>query len=60
MIAKATELLDEAIEAVPHPAARRHRARVRAEGAFRRALKKTSGVFSDQPEIFEKNGEHHA
>ena len=54
--AKAMELLDEAIEAVPHPTARRHRSRVQAEAAFHGFLKKTSGVFSDQPEIVGKNG----
>lgn len=53
---KAMELLDEAIEAVPHPTARRHRSRVQAEAAFHGLLKKTSGVFSDQPEIVGKNG----
>ena len=54
--AKAVELLDEAIDAVPRPTVRRHRSRVRAEAEFHGILKKTSGVFSDQPEIVGKNG----
>ena len=54
--AKAMELLDEAIETVPQPTVRRHRSRVRAEAAFNGFLKRTSGVFSDQPEIVGKDG----
>ena len=52
MLATAEKLLNEAIEAVPCPSIRRHRARARAMGAFRGRLRRPQSVFSDQPEIF--------
>ena len=52
MIASASDLLDEAIGAVPCPAIRRHRSRVRAHSIFWQRLRTRQGVFSDQPEIF--------
>ena len=54
MIDTAEQLLDEAIEAVPCTAIHRHRARARAESAFRGRLRSTKSVFSDQPEIFDR------
>ena len=52
MIASARDLLNEAIGAVPCPAIRRHRARVRAHSIFWQRLRSEQSVFSDQPEIF--------
>ncbi len=52
MIAEARKLLDEAIETVPCPAIRRHRARARGINAFWGRLRRPQSVFSDQPEIF--------
>ena len=52
MIASAYEILNEAIGAVPCPAIRRHRARVRAVSAFWGRLRRQQSVFSDQPDIF--------
>lgn len=49
----ARALLAEAVEAVPCPAVRRHRARARAFTAFNGVLRGNRSVFSDQPEIFE-------
>lgn len=53
MIAAAEELLSEAIETVPCPSIRRHRARARATSAFRGRLRRHRSVFSNQPEIFD-------
>ena len=53
MIAVAETLLNEATAAVPCPAIRRHRARARANTAFRGRLRRPQSVFSDQPEIFD-------
>ncbi len=58
IIHAARNLLDEAVETVPCPAVRRHRARARAISAFNGQLRGPRSVFSDQPEIFrakEKN-----
>lgn len=55
MIAAASDLLDEAIGAVPCPAIRRHRARARARSIFWQRLRSRQGVFSDQPEIFSRD-----
>ena len=52
MIDAARELLVEAVETVPCPAVRRHRARARAFSAFNGRLRGTRSVFSNQPEIF--------
>lgn len=52
MLATAHALLDEAVEAVPCPAIRRHRARARAFSAFHGRLRGARSVFADQPEIF--------
>ena len=52
MEAIAGELLEEAVESVPCPAIRRHRARARAFSAFRGRLRGPRSVFADQPEIF--------
>ena len=52
MIHAARELLVEAVESVPCPAVRRHRARARAFSAFSGRLRGSRSVFSDQPEIF--------
>ena len=52
VIRTARELLDEAVETVPCPAVRRHRARARASRAFHGRLRRPQSVFSDQPEIF--------
>ena len=49
----ARALLAEAVETVPCPAVRRHRARSRAFTAFYRLLRGSRSVFSDQPEIFD-------
>ena len=49
----ARALLAEAVEAVPCPTIRRHRARARAFTAFNGSLRGPRSVFSDQPEIFE-------
>lgn len=53
----ARALLAEAVEAVPCPAVRRHRARARAFTAFDGLLRGPRSVFSDQPEIFEAQQE---
>lgn len=53
MIFAAEELLFEAIEAVPCPSIRRHRARARATSAFRGRLRRPRSIFSSQPEIFD-------
>ena len=52
MATTAQALLDEAVESVPCPAIRRHRARARAFSAFNGSLRGTRSVFADQPEIF--------
>ena len=52
MIHAAQDLLLEAVETVPCPAVRRHRARARAFSAFNGWLRGPRSVFSDQPEIF--------
>ena len=52
MIDAAHALLVEAVETVPCPAVRRHRARARAFSAFNGRLRRPRSVFSDQPEIF--------
>ena len=48
----ADTLLREAVETVPCPVVRRHRARARAFSAFHGRLRRPRSVFSDQPEIF--------
>ncbi len=53
----ARSLLAEAVETVPCPAIRRHRARARAFSAFERDLRKTSSVFAAQPEVLGVTGE---
>ena len=52
LIDAAEELLNEAVDAVPCPAVRRHRARTRAISAFWGRLRRPQSVFSDQPDIF--------
>ena len=52
LIAAAEKLLNEAVNTVPCPAVRRHRARARAINAFWGRLRRTQSVFSDQPDIF--------
>ena len=52
MIGAAEKLLIEAIDAVPCPAIRRHRARARAISAFWCRLRRSKSVFSDQTNIF--------
>ena len=52
LIAAAEKLLNEAVDTVPCPAVRRHRARARAINAFWGRLRRTQSVFSDQPDIF--------
>ena len=52
MAAAAAALLAEAVESVPCPAIRRHRARARAFSAFYGSLRGARSVFADQPEIF--------
>lgn len=51
VVATAGALLDEAVEAVPCPAIRRHRARARAFSAFHGHVRRAH-VFGDQLEIF--------
>lgn len=53
LIAAAKELLLEAIETVPCPSIRRHRARARATSAFWGRLRRPRSIFSNQPEIFD-------
>ena len=60
MIAEAKKLLDEAIETVPCPAIRRHRARARGISAFWGRLRRARSVFSDQPKIFNLKEPHDA
>ena len=60
MISTARALLDEAIDAVPCPAAWRYRAQARATSAFHGRLRRPQSVFSDQPEIFEPQETHDA
>ncbi len=52
MVAAADALLVDAVESVPCPAIRRHRARARAFSAFYGSLRGNRSVFADQPEIF--------
>ena len=52
MISAAHRILEEAVEAVPCPAIRRHRARARALSAFHGRLRRPRSVFADQLEIF--------
>ena len=52
LIETARALLVEAVETVPCPAVRRHRARARAFSAFEGRLRGPRSVFSGQPEIF--------
>lgn len=47
-------LLDEAIDAMPCRAFRRHRARARATNAFRRSLCSANSVFADDPDMFRR------
>ncbi len=51
MVAAADDLLAEAVESVPCPAIRRHRARSRAFSTFYGRLRSARSVFADQPEI---------
>ena len=60
VINAARALLDEAVETVPCPALRRHRARARAVSAFSGQLRGPRSVFSDQPEIFGVQEANHA
>ena len=53
MIKTARELLNEAVDTVPCQVVRRYRARSRAFSAFHSRLRRATGVFSDQPEIFQ-------
>ena len=57
LVRHATRLLEEAIETVPCPAIRRHRARARAMSAYWWRLRRSESVFSDQSEIFESTTE---
>ena len=50
LVRGAERLLDEAAASVPCPAIYRLRARTQAARAFRRRLRRTESVFSDQPE----------
>ena len=59
MVAAADALLAEAVESVPCPTIRRHRARARAFSAFYGSLRGARSVFSDQPEIFTKREPPH-
>ena len=59
MIDAAERLLGEAIEAVPCPAIRQHRARARAVSAFQGRLRRPNGVFEAQPEIFDRRKKVH-
>ncbi len=52
MVTAAQALLEEAVEAVPCPAIRRHRARARAFSTFHGRLRGARSTFADQPEIF--------
>ncbi len=52
MVDTAEALLEEAVESVPCPAIRRHRARARAFAAFHGRLRRPQSAFADQPEIF--------
>lgn len=52
IVAIAHALLEEAVESVPCPAIRRHRARARAFSAFHGRLRGPRSAFADQPEIF--------
>ncbi len=60
VIDTARTLLDEAIEAVPCPAVWRYRARARAMSAFYGRLRRAQSVFSDLPELFERQETHDA
>lgn len=53
----AKALLDEAINAMPSRAMRRHRACARATSAFHGSLFRTNGVFADDPDMFRKKGD---
>ncbi len=57
LVTAARGLLVEAVETVPCPAIRRHRARAKAHSAFERNLRNPKGVFADQPEILALTGE---
>ncbi|MDE2850450.1 MAG: type I-E CRISPR-associated protein Cse1/CasA [Acidobacteriota bacterium] len=59
MMAAAGAVLAEAVESVPCPAIRRHRARARAFSAFYGSLRGTRSVFGDQPEIFSRREPSH-
>ena len=59
MIDAAERILGEAIEAVPCPAIRRHRAQARAFSAFHGRLRRPNGVFEAQPEIFDRREQVH-
>lgn len=52
MVTAANALLEEAVEAVPCPTIRRHRARARAFSTFHGQLRRPRSVFADQPAIF--------
>ncbi|MCY3590467.1 MAG: type I-E CRISPR-associated protein Cse1/CasA [Acidobacteria bacterium] len=52
MVAVAETILKGAVESLPCPAIRRHRARARAFSAFYGSLRGAKSVFNDQPEIF--------
>ena len=60
LIETARALLVEAVETVPCPAVRRHRARARAFSAFEGRLRGPRSVFSGQPEIFGVQETNHA
>ena len=49
-------LLGEAVETVPCPAIRRHRARAKAFSAFNRDLFKSKGVFAEERELLTAKG----
>lgn len=54
LIDAAESILEQAIETAPLRSIHRHRARENALRAFHGTLRNPKGVFSDQPEIFEK------
>jgi len=60
LVAAARRLLGDAVETVPCPAIRRHRARAKAYSAFERDLRKPKGAFADQPEMLAPAGEPNA
>ena len=60
LIGLAASLLEEAVAAIPCASIRRYRANARAQNAFWGRLRSPKSVFSDQAEIFDTKGGHHA